>query len=1560
MYQLDRQFYRKFIWVLAALLLWPGMPLAGTASVVQAASAEWTSIGSPNFSTSQAYYTNIALDSSNRPYIVFYDLAQAGKTTVMKWNGLTWEVVGSAGFSAGSVSATGIALDSSDTPYVMYKDLGNGRTTVMKYDGVNWIGVGAAGFSAGIVSDPSLVLDSHDTPYVVYQDEGNGNKATVMKYDGASWTEVGAAGFTEGTASDVSIAMASDDTPYVVYQDGDNGNKATMMKYDGASWTEVGAAGFTAGTASEMNVAMASDDTPYVVYTDGGNGNKATVMKYDGDWTEVGTAGFSQGSVHFADIALDSGDTPYVVYIDDFNSGKATVMTYDGSVWGIAGQAGFSANQAYFTTIAIDANDTPYVAYSDLSANVMSLHTAYTVTYDENGSTGGTVPNDSSLYAEGTSVVVADNTGSLVRTGHMFEQWNTQADGNGTDYAPGDAMLIGSADITLYAKWVANQYTVSFESNGGTAVSSQSVDYGEYAVEPASPRKAGYSFAGWYADVGLTIPYSFADAIQEDAVLHAKWNSSGFTNPSNLTADPGDRQVTLQWDTVTGATYYHIYRGMASGNYSGIPAITVTDATYQLTGLVNGFTYYFAVTAEGAAGESGYSNEVAASPQAAVAPARKKWRHIGDPSFSTSQAYYTDLALDSHNTPYIVFYDLDHTGKATVMKYNGTAWEIVGAAGFSAGTVADTSIALDSSDTPYVVYQDGGSGGKATVMKYDGANWTEVGAAGFSTGSATDTSLAIASDDTLYVAYADGGSSGKATVMKYDGANWTEVGAAGFSTGSVSDMSFAIASDDTLYVAYADGGNSGKATVMKYDGVNWIEVGAAGFSTGSVSDTSLAVDHVGALYVVYQDGSNGNKATVMKYNGTAWESVGAKGFSAGAVSDTDIAITSDHTLYVVYGDAVNAGKATVMTYDGTSWNVAGAVGLSADASYYTSIVLDSRDTPYVVYSALSANVQVLKPVYTIDYDGNGSTGGVAPTDSSFYWAGEPATVAANSGNLARTGYTFESWNTQADGNGTDYAAGAVFIMGEADVTLYAKWSANQYTVSFESNGGTEVFAQTVRYNEEATEPSAPEKAGHTFGGWYEDEGLTSAYDFADAITADLTLYAKWQRDNNNRPSRNSDDDSYSETIPVRVESGSEDGSVKIVTTLTISRTTDADGQHRDETTFTPEAAARTVEQLEAAGSASAKFVVSDEQDEIAVFQMNIPQASAEHLAASHISLEIATAHAHIHVPSASLQEVQEDIYFRIVPIRQENERKEAEQRAVTDPIVRLAVGSHNGDIQIASKPITIETNIQNREMELVLPLHDDSLRDDQLRNLGVFIEHSDGTKQFIKGEIVAYDDTGRQGIRFSVDRFSTFIVLHADGLHQDLSPDPTADNLHAPYITGYPDGTFGPDKQLTRAEMAVIFSRIFEHEQPLEAAAAGDGTVRHWAEDAIAQVLAAGLMSGYADGSFRPDQAITRAEMASIAARLTDPLPQVNGSFTDINGHWAREAIDKVKSAGVISGYEDGSFRPDEAVTRAEAVIMINRLTGRSPLSGAKPQWKDVLQEHWAYEHIQAASIQQE
>jgi uncharacterized repeat protein (TIGR02543 family) len=139
--------------------------------------------------------------------------------------------------------------------------------------------------------------------------------------------------------------------------------------------------------------------------------------------------------------------------------------------------------------------------------------------------------------------------------------------------------------------------------------------------------------------------------------------------------------------------------------------------------------------------------------------------------------------------------------------------------------------------------------------------------------------------------------------------------------------------------------------------------------------------------------------------------------------------------------------------------------------------------------------------------------GVPDAQTDSYIAGISDSLVVSGVTPTLTHYTFADWNSVADGSGNHYStAQIVNFAAPASIQLYAQWTPDDYTVSFDSNEGSAVSDETVEYNNTATDPNAPTRSHFAFGGWFVDEGLTLPYDFDAPVTADLVLYAKWTED----------------------------------------------------------------------------------------------------------------------------------------------------------------------------------------------------------------------------------------------------------------------------------------------------------------------------------------------------------------------------------------------------------------------------------------------------------------
>ena len=189
---------------------------------------------------------------------------------------------------------------------------------------------------------------------------------------------------------------------------------------------------------------------------------------------------------------------------------------------------------------------------------------------------------------------------------------------------------------------------------------------------------------------------------------------------------------------------------------------------------------------------------------------------------------------------------------------------------------------------------------------------------------------------------------------------------------------------------------------------------------------------------------------------------------------------------------------------------------------------------------------------------------------------------------------------------------------------------------------------------------------------------------------------------------------------------------------------------------------------------------------------------------------------------------------------------------------------------------------------------------------------------------------------------------------------------HFAYVIGYPDGTVHPNGQITRAEVATIFFRLLRDEVRDGAFTTSntysDVAYGKWYNNPISTMSALGIITGYPDGTFKPNKPITRAEFAAIAARFDETQSGKSATFSDVIGHWAAKEIGIAYYNDWIKGYPDGTFKPDQNITRAEAMTLINRVLERKPESPADlltnmNKWTDNLDtSKWYYLDVQEAT----
>ncbi|MFD0673529.1 InlB B-repeat-containing protein [Cohnella sp. GCM10027633] len=631
----------------------------------------------------------------------------------------------------------------------------------------------------------------------------------------------------------------------------------------------------------------------------------------------------------------------------------------------------------------------------------------------------------------------------------------------------------------------------------------------------------------------------------------------------------------------------------------------------------------------------------------------------------------------------------------------------------------------------------------------------------------------------------------------------------------------------------------------------------------------------------------------------------------------------DGGSYVAGASATVQGVGTLAKTGHTfaGWNTAADGSGPTDYAAGASLAMPASNvTLYAKWSLI--------PTYTVAYDGNGSDSGTVPVDGGSYLSGASATVQG-SDTLARAGYSFAGWNTAADGSGpTDYAAGASLAMPASNVTLYAKWILiPTYTVTYDGNGNTggTVPADGGSYVTGASAtvlgPATLAKPGYSFKGWNaKADGTGTGYAAGAALTMpaeNVTLYAQWAWID----------------VPVFVHTAKviAGDDPTLSRTIFIGRNIDSDGTERETATLDATTASQIVDLAKANGKSTVRVVfdgfMSQSTDETTVI---VPQASVQ-LLKQGFGLEIATRSATLTLSEASIKGLPDaDARFKLI-------------RHADEPEAKIA------------NRITLESGDADVPIELLIPLKTTGLPSDPsalktlLASLRSSAAGADGTIERIAGQIVT-DSEGRP-VGYKANGRTGPAVTY------------TIVSWQAPFVAalmrGYPDGTFRPDRKLTRAEIAALLYPLLEADGTKKAPVVSfpDVSSTHWAAKAISSVGGAGFMTGDADGKFRPDDYVSRAEAASIIAKWSGlTLDGARAPFKDTAGHPAEASIAAVARQGYMIGRGDGKFVPDSPITRAEAAALFNRATGRKPPTEREPIWSDVPRRHWALPNIAGAT----
>ena len=784
---------------------------------------------------------------------------------------------------------------------------------------------------------------------------------------------------------------------------------------------------------------------------------------------------------------------------------------------------------------AADGSGTSYAAGVDFNmgqANVVlyakwTQNPTYSLTYNGNGNTSGTVPADANAYEQGATVTVKGNTGNLANSGYSFVGWNTAADGSGTSYAVGVDFNIGTNNVILYAKWTQNQtYTVTYNGNGNVS-GTVPADVNAYVQgstivvlgNTGNLVKTGYTFIGWSTTAdGSGTSYATGTTFSigsGNVILYAKWTQNPtYTvayngNGSTSGSVPIDANAYLQGATVTvkGNTTNLVKTGYSLAGWTttadgsgtmytggGTFAMATANVTLYAKWAISTFAVTFNSNGgTGVAGQTVVYDSMATQP---TAPTKTGYGFSG---------WYSDSLLTnvfSFSTPIMMATTL--YAKWTINTYTAS-FNSNGGSVVANQTVSYNSTATLPTPAP-------------TRIGYGFSGWYSDSLFA----NAFTFSTLITAATTLYA---------KWVIGTYTFTFNSNGGSA------VSNQTVAYNSTATLPTP--------APTRTGYGFSGWCSdsllTNAFSFSTPITATITLYAKWTINMYTVTFNANGGSTVAnqTVAYNSTATVPTPAPtrtgyGFS-GWYSDSLLTnafsfstpITAATTLYAkwlinTYTVSFNSNGGSAVANQTVAYNSTATLpappptraGYDFSGWYSDSLLTNasSFSTPITAATTLYAKWTINQ--YKMMYNGNGNTGGTAP-DATTHDFGTTVTVPANTGNLVKTGYLFGGWNTMPNGTGTNYSPGSTFTMGAANDTLFAKWNSYTYTITFDGQGATTPANPTIKtVTSPATTivalPPPPSKTGYIFGGWFTAvNGGGTEFTASSVVTASDTVYAKW-------------------------------------------------------------------------------------------------------------------------------------------------------------------------------------------------------------------------------------------------------------------------------------------------------------------------------------------------------------------------------------------------------------------------------------------------------------------
>ena len=1229
----------------------------------------------------------------------------------------------------------------------------------------------------------------------------------------------------------------------------------------------------------------------------------------------------------------------------------------------------------------------------------------YTVTFDSYG--GTPVPPAQEVEYGLTATKPADPT----LKGYTFAFWYLGEDEqNATAY---DFNTPVTENITLTAKWNINKYTVTFDSYGGTPVPlAQEVEYGHTATKPVEPTLKGYTFDGWYLD-GEEEPFDFGTTITSDITLTAKWEINKYTvtfdSYGGSKVDPQVVEYGLyaqepEEPTLKGFTFAYWYLDDENEAYDFDTTPITEDITLTAKWEINKFKVTFDTDGGEPIPDDQFVEWGLFVEEPTTEPTKTGYTfdgwYLGDEKYDFSAAVEQNITLTAkwHVTPHNIYayarlnsyfaplttseFDTPVTlNEATLSRlglgsYNSLGYISIGSFTFDAVPLTDDQYFGDDAELSAVAEKLATDIALETGVSDKIAEkiaWTVL----YKTVNEEDMAPGYPAE----AGYQLSGNLDLATVMfKANGENVTGMPAVNYTYDDILEIHDFYFTGDTITLP-ADPTREG------YIFEGW---------SVKVLPAENDADHLDA------DGADdAADETLLKAGDTYTITAGGVIFTAQWEKKT---FTVKYYLPDETGAWVEKKMDTVDSVDYATyslWTPNAEDGYEFSGWYQKPADIGVKAKVEKLYMAKEWKLYgKFTPIeYTIQYVYN--DGKATSTNPTTYTV-ESDTITLADATGADWGKTFLEWHDENGQKITEIPTGST---GNRVITAYWNWPVHLHYLDKDNN---EIDSATLYVSE--LEPGAcvlptGEKTGYDFDGWYEakkDIGTAShklnalsiakKWELYGRYTAktDVSYTVKYLREGDNKvlaPEKVVTDQTFDTEVTEQaadVVGYTPDAPSKTmildeynkVLTFSYSAKTDVsytvrylrEGDNKvlapekvvTDQTFDTEVTENAADVIGYTPDAPSKTMILDEYNKVLTFSYS---ANTYHY----------EVHYFLQAPDGSYMEKEVDktptgVFDTTVTI-------------TPDPNRYGAHYSYNSGKSTVSGVVTVDdpTTILKLYVYYDLDFHTltfdtmggSKIAPETVRHGLTVAKPKDPVNGGYWFDGWYTDKTYRTPYNFATPLtqdttiYAKWFLIVLPGVTVKKAAPKLNTSDHFAYVQGYPDGTVKPAGNITRAETAAILFRLMDDasRKTYYSTKSGfrDVASGSWYNTYVATLNNAGVITDSSNGYFRPNEAITRAELAAMLAKFSETTGAAN-YFNDVSAsYWAANAIAICAKLGWITGYPDGTFRPDKNVTRAELMAMINRATGRAPksadafLPGMKT-WIDNTADKWYYLDVQEAT----